>query len=74
MRGFAMPVKLSLSPDRRGEWRVSIDDTVIVCFSGPSAREQALRRSQELAQLLQDTADVSEVSEPGEPGPFTTRG
>jgi hypothetical protein len=69
-----MPVKLSLSPDRRGEWRVCLDDTVIVCFSGPSAREQALRRSQELAQLLHDTADVSELSEPPDRGPFLTRG
>jgi hypothetical protein len=69
-----MPVKLSLSPDRRGEWRVSLDDRVIVCFSGPSAREQALRRSQELAQLLHDTADLSDLSDPVEPAPFTTRG
>jgi len=69
-----MPVKLSLSPDRRGEWRVCLDDTVIVCFSGPSAREQALRRSQELAQLLHDTADVSELLEAPDPGPFLTRG
>jgi hypothetical protein len=69
-----MPVKLSLSPDRRGEWRVCLDDTVIVCFSGPSAREQALRRSQELAQLLHDTADLSEIAEPPGQGPFLTRG
>jgi hypothetical protein len=69
-----MPVKLSLSPDRRGEWRVCLDDTVIVCFSGPSAREQALRRSQELAQLLHDTADVSELFDAPDPGPFLTRG
>ena len=69
-----MPVKLSLSPDRQGEWRVSLDDTVIVCFSGPSAREQALRRSQELAELLHDTADVSDVPTVDEPGPFTTPG
>ena len=69
-----MPVKLSLSPERRGEWRVSIDDTVIVCFSGPSAREQALRRSQELAELLHDTTDLSDLSDPAESRPFTTRG
>ena len=69
-----MPVKLSLSPERRGEWRVLLDDTVIVCFSGPSAREQALRRSQELAQLLQDTADLSDLSGTADPGPFPTRG
>jgi hypothetical protein len=62
-----MPVKLSLSPDRHGEWCVSIDETVIVCFSGPSAREQALRRSQELAELLHDTAEVNET--PESPGP-----
>lgn len=57
-----MPVRISPSPDRFGEWRVSIDDTYIVCFSGPSAREQALRRSQELAVLLNDTADGSETA------------
>ena len=63
-----MPVKLSLSPDRHGEWRISIDDTVIVCFSGPSAREQAVRRSQELAELLHDTADVNDAQPPPRPG------
>ncbi len=69
-----MPVKLSLSPDRRGEWRVLRDDTVIVCFSGPSAREQALRRSREIADLLHDTADLSELSGSGDRDSFTTRG
>jgi hypothetical protein len=69
-----MPVKLSLSPDRRGEWCVSLDDTVVVCFSGPSAREQALRRSHELAELLHDTADLSDLSDSAPPGPITTRG
>ena len=69
-----MPVRLSLSPDRHGEWRVSLDDTVIVCFSGPSAKEQALRRSRELAELLHDTAEVTDANDPVEPGPFTTRG
>lgn len=54
-----MPVRLSHSPDRDGEWRVSLNDTVIVCFSGPSAREQALRRSHELAELLQCISDES---------------
>jgi len=63
-----MPVKLSLSPDRHGEWRISIDDTVIVCFSGPSAREQAVRRSQELAELLHDTADVNDAQQTRRPG------
>jgi hypothetical protein len=63
-----MPVKLSLSPDRHGEWRISIDDTVIVCFSGPSAREQAVRRSQELAELLHDTADVNDAQQTPRPG------
>ena len=63
-----MPVKLSLSPDRHGEWRISIDDTVIVCFSGPSAREQAVRRSQELAELLHDTADVNDAQQTSRPG------
>lgn len=67
-----MPVKLSLSPDRRGEWRVSVDGTVIVCFSGPSAREQALRRSQELAKLLDDTADLSDLAGDEPAGPFRT--
>ncbi|MBS1820157.1 MAG: hypothetical protein JSU08_19675 [Acidobacteria bacterium] len=52
-----MPVRVLLSPDRHGEWRVCLDDTVIVCFSGPFAREQALRRSQELAGLLHASVD-----------------
>jgi hypothetical protein len=68
-----MPVKLSLSPDRSGEWRVLLDDTVIVCFSGPSAREQAIRRSHELAELLHDTADTSEAPAPLEPQRYVTR-
>jgi hypothetical protein len=68
-----MPVRMSLSPDRHGEWRVSIDDTVIVCFWGPSAKEQALRRSRELAELLHDTAEIAEFADAPEPGPFTTR-
>lgn len=64
-----MPVRLSHSPDRDGEWCVSLNDTVIVCFSGPSAREQALRRSRELAELLQSITD-----ECGEPHPSEPRG
>ena len=67
-----MPVTLSLSPDRHGEWCVSHDGTVIVCFSGPSAREQALRRSQELAELLHDTAEVTDGSAHEPARPFTT--
>ncbi|MGE3955217.1 MAG: hypothetical protein AB7H96_00750 [Vicinamibacterales bacterium] len=62
-----MPVKLSLSPDHDGEWRVSLDDTVIVCFSGPSAHEQALRRSRELADLLRS---IAEECEPEGHGPW----
>jgi hypothetical protein len=69
-----MPVKLSLSPDRSGEWRVLLDDTYIVCFSGPSAREQALRRSRELADLLNDTAEVVDSSLTDAAGPYATRG
>lgn len=69
-----MPVKLSLSPDRQGEWRIFIDDTYIVCFSGPSAREQALRRSQELAALLNDRTEVVDEVASGEAVRFTTRG
>jgi len=68
-----MPVRLSPSPDHRGEWRVLLDGTVIVCFSGPSAREQALRRSHELANLLHDTADVSDGPDADPGWPFTTR-
>lgn len=51
-----MPVRITPSPDRLGEWRVSLDDTHIVCFSGPSAHEQAVRRSIELATLLDEPA------------------
>jgi len=69
-----MPIKLSHSPDRDGEWRVSLDDTTIVCFSGPSAREQAVRRSQELADLLSSIAE--ECGRPLDPAPvqFQTPG
>lgn len=59
-----MPVRLSHSPDHDGEWRVSLNDTVIVCFSGPSAREQALRRSRELAELLQSISEESRDARP----------
>lgn len=52
-----MPITLSHSPDRDDEWRVSLDDTTIVCFSGPSARERAVRRGQELADLLRSIAE-----------------
>lgn len=62
-----MPVRLSLSPDRPGEWRVSLDDTLIVCFSGPSAREQAERRSRELAALLQEATVVEAQSDADQP-------
>jgi hypothetical protein len=51
-----MPVTLSPSPVRYGVWQVSVNRTVVVCFSGPAAREQARRRSRELAALLNDTA------------------
>ena len=68
-----MPVKLSLSPDHSGEWRVLLDDTYIVCFSGPSAKEQALRRSRELADLLHETAEVVDSSLTESAGPYTTR-
>ena len=59
-----MPVKLSLSPDRHGEWRVMLDGTEVVCFSGPSAREQALQRSRELAALLNVAAEVDDGALP----------
>ena len=58
-----MPVTLSPSPVRCGVWQVSVNRTVVVCFSGPSAREQARRRSHELAALLGDTAvELDEAS------------
>lgn len=68
-----MPVKLSLSPNHRGEWRVLLDDTYVVCFSGPSAREQALRRSLELAALLNEPAVVCDEAAADAAGPYTTR-
>ncbi len=67
-----MPVKLSLSPDRDGEWRVSLDETVIVCFSGPSAREQALRRSRELAELLHAIAEDCGTADDSPPSGIPT--
>lgn len=53
-----MAVKLTQSPDRPDEWQVCRDGTVIVCFSGPRAHEQARQRSQELANLLNDGSAV----------------
>lgn len=59
-----MPVTLSPSPVRYGVWQVSVNRTVVVCFSGPSAREQARQRSRELAALLNDTAlELDEMPE-----------
>ena len=69
-----MPVKLSTSAERNGEWRVLLDDTYIVCFSGPSAREQAFRRSRELAVLLNEPTDPGDGSPSGPAGPYTTSG
>jgi hypothetical protein len=67
-----MPVKLSPSPDRNGEWRVLLDDTYIVCFSGPSAWEQAFRRTRELAVLLNEPTDLADGGPSGPAGPYTT--
>ena len=53
-----MVVKLTQSPDRPDEWQVCRDETVIVCFSGPRAHEQASQRCQELANLLNDGSPV----------------
>lgn len=68
-----MPVRISPSPDRNGEWRVLLDNTYVVCFSGPSAREQAFQRTRELAALLNETTDVSDVNSSEAAGPYTTR-
>lgn len=59
-----MPVRITPSHDRTGEWRVSLDDTYIVCFSGPSAHEQAVRRSIELATLLNEQAVLADPPDP----------
>ena len=67
-----MPVKLSLSPDHSGEWLVSLDEVCIVRFSGPSALQQAIRRSRELGDLLKQTVDISEAPPADETLPFTT--
>jgi hypothetical protein len=40
-----------------------LDSTRRVCFSGPSAREQALQRSRELAALLDVPAEVDDARE-----------
>ena len=67
-----MPVKLTLSPDHCGEWLVSLDEVCIVRFSGPSALQQALRRSRELGDLLHQAVDISEAPSSDETLPFTT--
>jgi hypothetical protein len=69
-----MPVKLSLSPDHYGEWLVSLDEVCIVRFSGPSALQQAIRRSRELGALLQHAVDISEAPASDETRPFRTAG
>ena len=51
-----MPVTLTPSSARHGVWQVSINGKIVVCFSGPLARERALRRVQELAALLGEPA------------------
>lgn len=53
-----MAVKVNQSPDRPDEWQVCRDGTVIVCFSGPRAHEQARQRSHELASLLNEGSAV----------------
>ena len=67
-----MPVKLSLSPDQRGEWLVALDEVCIVRFSGPSALQQAIRRSRELGALLHQAVDISEAPASDQPLRFTT--
>jgi hypothetical protein len=67
-----MAVKLSLSPDHTGEWLVSLDEVCIVRFSGPSALQQAIRRSRELGDLLHQTVDISEAPPAERAWPFRT--
>ena len=47
-----MPIRLALSSSREGEWYITADGTYLVGFSGPQARELALRQQQELAELM----------------------
>ena len=69
-----MPVTLTPSAARLGVWQVSINGTVVVCFSGPLARESALRRVQELASLLGDQALELDVDDERSPVLITTAG
>lgn len=47
-----MPIRLALSSSREGEWYITAGGTYLVGFSGPQARELALRQQQELAELM----------------------
>lgn len=67
-----MPVTLTPSPTSHGVWQVCINSTVVVCFSGPLARERALRRVQELAVLLGEQAMEQKVDEHGSAVLITT--
>lgn len=67
-----MPVTLTPSSARHGVWQVSINGKVVVSFSGPLARERALRRVRELADLLSDAALEVDAEDIGELAEFTT--
>jgi len=69
-----MPVTLTPSLARHGVWQVSINGTVVVCFSGPLARERAQRRVHELAALLGEQAVELDVEEASHAALITTGG
>lgn len=67
-----MPVTLIPSLARHGVWQVSINGTVVVCFSGPLAWERARRRVHELAALLGEPAVELDLEEASSAALFTT--
>jgi hypothetical protein len=67
-----MPIRLALSSARAGEWHITSEGTYLVGFSGPHARELAVQRQQELAQLLDNLDADKPPLAPERPRPFLT--
>jgi hypothetical protein len=55
-----MPIRLGLSSSKSGEWYITSNGTYLVGFSGPHARELAIKQQRELAALLGVEHDSSD--------------
>jgi hypothetical protein len=65
---------LTLWSYRSDEWFVTVGDTYLVGFAGPSAREMAVRQHRELSALLDCADDAGPDSETIEPDDFRHAG